>query len=669
MNTESLEIYLLIMKALENQHNDIALKLKDEIEKAYRGERLDYLGRKHPRDLSNLLARYPNLNLGTLFKNSKSLIHSTGIAAIRNKNINVLTHLQARKYRGPVPVTRTIPSELHTRIDFQKKVMGHLSSAYCVCFDQTGQYIFTGADDNLIKIWHAKDARLLKTLRGHEGQISDMSVNYENKLLASAGMDKIIRIWDLKTSKLLECLTAHNATVTSVKFAPYNRHKNDRYLISTSNDGSVVFWVYDVDKFQFKKLKKFKERNRPGGQITCSSFSTGGSFLACGSSDHCIHVYGFHPDIGPYWLAELSDHKDKVDSVQFCNRGIRFVSGSKDGTAIIWSFLNNHWVPMKLEMDTQPVETTRRSKDITKPMVLIVQWSRDDHYVITSVVDYSIKVWNSYSGQLIHILKKHTHDIYLLESHPVDPRIFISASHDGTLVIWNVRNGKCIKKIWNLVDPKGPCDMRNSAAIYDIKFSPDGNMIAASDAHGFLSIYGNGSAELYKAVPEEMFFHTDYRPLIRDVRHFVMDESTHVAPHLMPRPILVDMNGNPYPSRFQRLVPYDMIDGERVVIPPLAPMQLKTLALVIENHSKQEDEDYIAQKRDFSDYISDSDTIIDSDATEIDEEYAQILPQPSFQHNLRSRGYGLSRDRSDNRRVRRCSARLRCRKRARQSYS
>lgn len=56
-------------------------------------------------------------------------------------------------------------------------------------------------------------------------------------------------------------------------------------------------------------------------------------------------------------------------------------------------------------------------------------------------------------------------------------------------------------------------------------------------------------------MPTELFFHTDYRPLIRDANHYVMDEQTQTVPHLMPPPFLVDIDGNPYPPVFQRLVP------------------------------------------------------------------------------------------------------------------
>lgn len=92
-------------------------------------------------------------------------------------------------------------------------------------------------------------------------------------------------------------------------------------------------------------------------------------------------------------------------------------------------------------------------------------------------------------------------------------------------------------------------------AVFDCKFSPDGTIFASTDSHGHLSIFGFGTNENYKKVPEEQYFHTDYRPLIRDSNHHVLDEQTQCAPHLMPPPFLVDIDGNPYPPHLQRLVP------------------------------------------------------------------------------------------------------------------
>lgn len=641
---QKLEVYLLILKALEGSpYQHVAKSLFNELQTSINTTRSDFLGDRHSSDLTDLLAKYPHINSKTLehmcerlrehldshlppsvlginsylgagqfslLRTKESLrldrIQHSVKSLLTNRiyspaysghSVNILKHIQARRLRENTSIRRACPTEVYSRVKLFKKVMGHLSSVYCVCFDQTGQYIFTGADDHLIKIWSARNGRLLKTLRGHDGEITDMSVNFENRLLASGGMDRVIRIWDLKSSKLLDCLSNHTAMVTSVKFSPYNRHGDNRYLVSTSNDGSVIFWVYHKDRFEFKLVQRFRERNRPGGRIVCSSYSTGGSFLACGSSDNYIHVYGFHYINGPYWLSELDLHRDQVDSIQFSNQGYRFITGSVDGTAIIWSYKAGEWKPLKLDMNTQLDQSIQPQQgDQPKFKVLIVQWSRDDRYVMTSITDFSIKVWDSKTGRLIHILREHTHDVYLIESHPTDPRVFISASHDGSIVLWDIERGKIIKKFYNKAEPSDVHDPNHLASIYDIKFSPDGTMLAATDSYGCLSLYGYGTDESYRDLPEQMFFHTDYRALIRDMRNFVLDDQTHVAPHLMPRPTLVDMNGDPYPEPLQRLVP-DYQSGERIVIPALTPEKARMIAEGLARHSEQEDDEYIGEKR------------------------------------------------------------------------
>ena len=58
---------------------------------------------------------------------------------------------------------------------------------------------------------------LVTTLRGHQKEISDLDVNYENTLLASAGYDKKIRIWNLKTIENTEVLLEHIHVISCVK--------------------------------------------------------------------------------------------------------------------------------------------------------------------------------------------------------------------------------------------------------------------------------------------------------------------------------------------------------------------------------------------------------------------------------------------------------------------
>ena len=57
----------------------------------------------------------------------------------------------------------------------------------------------------------------MATLRGHEKEISDIDINFENSLVASGSCDKTIRIWNLKTTESTTVLQGHSAMVTSIE--------------------------------------------------------------------------------------------------------------------------------------------------------------------------------------------------------------------------------------------------------------------------------------------------------------------------------------------------------------------------------------------------------------------------------------------------------------------
>ncbi|VFV41743.1 ph-interacting protein isoform 1 [Lynx pardinus] len=316
--------------------------------------------------------------------------------------------LFSRKLNGKYRLERLVPTAVYQHMKMHKRILGHLSSVYCVTFDRTGRRIFTifnaseylvhtlgveqmmnestsqrvnsinthfcfkGSDDCLVKIWATDDGRLLATLRGHAAEISDMAVNYENTMIAAGSCDKMIRVWCLRTCAPLAVLQGHSASITSLQVA--------------------CFWPQEAR----------------------------------------IILFGF------IFLDQVSQRKYQN-----------------------WS---------SILQNLQGIEDK-----ITKMKVTMVAWDRHDNTVITAVNNMTLKVWNSYTGQLIHVL-----------------------------------------------------------------------MIA-----------------------DQMFFHSDYRPLIRDANNFVLDEQTQQAPHLMPPPFLVDVDGNPHPSRYQRLVPGRENCREEQLIPQM----------------------------------------------------------------------------------------------------
>jgi len=56
---------------------------------------------------------------------------------------------------------------------------------------------------------------------------------------------------------------------------------------------------------------------------------------------------------------------------------------------------------------------------------------------------------------------------------------------------------------------------------------------------------------------------------MRDANNYVLDEQTQQPPHLMPPPFLVDIDGNPYPPKLQKLVPGREHNKEDQLIPQM----------------------------------------------------------------------------------------------------
>lgn len=479
---------------------------------------------------------------------------------------NIVHVLQGRENSGPLSRRQAIPTKFYSKMNLYRRTLGHLSAVYCVLFDRTGKYIITGADDLLVKVWSSVDGRLLATFRGPSAEIMDIAVNFDNTLLAAGSLDRVLRVWCFQTMSPVAVLMGHTGMITSVNFCPIECN-GVYYLVSTSTDGSVAFWSYtkklnERAVFQTKPIQ-YHEKMRPGqAQMICASFSPGGAFMAAGSADHHVRVYTMLGDEGPRRVLEVESHSDTVDSIQWAHSGLKFISGSKDGTANVWHFEQQQWVHKQLLMTAKLSGEPETDDDTSKKAkVTMVCWDVSDEYVITAVNDYTLKVWNAKSGELMKVLRGHKDEVFVLESHPIDSRLILSAGHDGQLIIWDVLNIESIACFQNSVEGQGNC------AIFDAKWSPDGTMLAATDSNGHLLMFGFGSgAEKLKIIPTELFFHTDYRPLIRDANNYVLDEQTQTAPHLMPPPFLVDVDGNPYPPALQRLVPgRENCRGEQLV--------------------------------------------------------------------------------------------------------
>lgn len=60
----------------------------------------------------------------------------------------------------------------------------------------------------------------MATLRGHSGEVTDISLSVDNTMIASGSLDKSVRVWCARSSAPVAVLMGHQSLVTSVQFSP-----------------------------------------------------------------------------------------------------------------------------------------------------------------------------------------------------------------------------------------------------------------------------------------------------------------------------------------------------------------------------------------------------------------------------------------------------------------
>eukprot|EP01035_Chromulina_nebulosa_P017150 gene17150-22664_t len=131
--------------------------------------------------------------------------------------------------------------KLTTSYNFLWTVSGHMMNpAYCVVYDKTGQYVITGADDYLVKVWEVDRGVLIYTLKGHEGYIALIDVSPDNSIIASACTFGSIRLWSLVNGICLKVLN-HGGSINWIKF-----DDNTSALATAGDEGNCIVW--DISK-------------------------------------------------------------------------------------------------------------------------------------------------------------------------------------------------------------------------------------------------------------------------------------------------------------------------------------------------------------------------------------------------------------------------------------
>ncbi|KAI2799566.1 hypothetical protein RDWZM_007578 [Blomia tropicalis] len=128
------------------------------------------------------------------------------------------------------------------------QIDSHLQCVNVVRWSNSGSYLASAGDDQLIMIWtlsgrHAgpgpiEQYKIVSTLRSHSGDILDLNWSYDDQLLASCSIDNMIVVWNTQRwPEIVTTLKGHSGMVKGVTWDPVGK-----YLASQSDDKTLRVW-------------------------------------------------------------------------------------------------------------------------------------------------------------------------------------------------------------------------------------------------------------------------------------------------------------------------------------------------------------------------------------------------------------------------------------------
>ena len=229
---------------------------------------------------------------------------------------------------------------------------GRKNKVGSIVFSPNGQTIVS-CKNNMIELWDVHTAKHKTSLQGHTSHINSLSFSPDGKMLASASGnrygingDNKVRIWDTSTGKqlaefknLMSENQEHPHPITSVAFSP-----DGKTVVSTDKSANIQLWDVHTKKHK-TTINVIPHKSSPYAyKVDAVTFSPDGRTLVVGLRERISSRDGDYDKIPIIiWDLErgvpqriLAGHTEEITSLAYSADGTTLVSGSKDGTVLLW---------------------------------------------------------------------------------------------------------------------------------------------------------------------------------------------------------------------------------------------------------------------------------------------------------------------------------------------
>mmetsp|Transcript_18706 Transcript_18706/g.30748 ORF Transcript_18706/g.30748 Transcript_18706/m.30748 type:complete len:418 (+) Transcript_18706:90-1343(+) len=213
-------------------------------------------------------------------------------------------------------------------------------------------------------------------------------------------------------------------------------------------------------------------------------------------------VTGDHGGIIKYWQTNMNNvkafqgHNESLRDIRFCPTDLKFASCSDDSTLKVWDFetckeervLTGHgwdvkcidWHPQKAlivsgSKDNQiKLWDSKTGKNLNtlhghKNAIVKVLWNMNGNWLLTAARDHLVKIFDIRTMKEMRSFRGHQREVTSLSCHPFHEEMFVSGSHDGTILFWLVREENPVAEIPNA----------HESAVWDLAWHPVGHILCS----------------------------------------------------------------------------------------------------------------------------------------------------------------------------------------------
>jgi small GTP-binding protein len=298
-----------------------------------------------------------------------------------------------------------VQPELPPGVKLLRTLKGHQGEVRSVAFDAQGGMLASGSEDKTVKLWEVESGKLLRTLEGHWSSVLSVAFDPQGGTLASGSADKTVKLWEMRSGKLLYTLKEHGASLWSVAFDPQGGA-----LAGGGHGETVTLW-----EVRSGKLLRTLEGHKP--YVESIAFDPNGRALASGGDDYTVKLWSVTDG---RLLHKLVGHKSPVASVAFDPTGRTLASGSEDKTVKLWEVESGKLL---------------RTLEGHTALVAVIAFSPDGRLLASMGSDETILLWSCETWETIAVIPETTIEgtwIPALAFHPTLPLLAAAGSEPST---------------------------------------------------------------------------------------------------------------------------------------------------------------------------------------------------------------------------------------------